>query len=290
MLDDTKSLARRVRNRIAPLPPQDSYPYISGDAYRLRCDFDLTKFGNSIDIILDTINVSDFCSIFVGGEKEGSLLLNFLVEKNLFTNWSLFFHNHDVSPSSTLVEKIVGHVKRVYAQGWLGQHESVQALPSGLENKCKLRNGVPSDFSKEIRRGIVRDREISVFISFKESNNLRERDGLKSIFSSLKGAYSPASPVNAKKYRKALLNSRYVVSPPGNGPDCHRTWESIYLGAIPIVLRHSWPFVGDSLPVLVVDSWQDALEQVNYGKNLEFDPRLHDPLLIWDRYVNDFFE
>jgi hypothetical protein len=269
--------------------PQDSYPYLSGDAYRLRCDLDLTTPGNAVEKILDTISISDFSSIFVGGEKEGRLLLNLLEENKLFTNWSLFFHNQDVSPSVTFVEKILERAKKVYAQGWLGKHESVKALPSGLENRCKLRNGIPSDFSREIRKGIARDRKISVFLSFKESNNLGERGNLRSIFDSVKASYSPESPINPKKYRQALLNSQYVVSPPGNGPDCHRTWESIYLGAIPIVLRQSWPFEGDPLPVLVVDSWQDAVELISTGRTHEFDPRLNNPLSLWDRYLNDYF-
>jgi hypothetical protein len=32
-----------------------------------------------------------------------------------------------------------------------------------------------------------------------------------------------------------MASHRFVVSPPGNGIDCHRTWESLYLGSIPIV-------------------------------------------------------
>ena len=31
--------------------------------------------------------------------------------------------------------------------------------------------------------------------------------------------------------------SKFVLSPPGNGFDCHRTYESILLGAVPIVVR-----------------------------------------------------
>ena len=30
-----------------------------------------------------------------------------------------------------------------------------------------------------------------------------------------------------KDYRKVLSNSYFVISPPGNGIDCHRTWEAL---------------------------------------------------------------
>ena len=53
----------------------------------------------------------------------------------------------------------------------------------------------------------------------------------------LPGKFEPeCGEADLHAYRQLLLRSKYVLSPPGNGPDCHRTWESIYLGAIPIVL------------------------------------------------------
>lgn len=36
---------------------------------------------------------------------------------------------------------------------------------------------------------------------------------------------------------KTIKEGVFVISPPGNGIDCHRTWEALVLGLIPIVLR-----------------------------------------------------
>ena len=52
---------------------------------------------------------------------------------------------------------------------------------------------------------------------------------------------------------------KFVASPFGAGPDCHRTWEAIAMGAVPIVRRHAGLnplFVGQ--PVLIVDKWSDV--------------------------------
>lgn len=54
----------------------------------------------------------------------------------------------------------------------------------------------------------------------------------------------------------------YVISPPGAGPDCHRHWESIMLGAIPIV---KWSVVTSILkdfPCLFVDYWGQVTEEL----------------------------
>lgn len=49
----------------------------------------------------------------------------------------------------------------------------------------------------------------------------------------------------------------FVVSPHGNGLDCHRTWESLVLGNIPIVRRSSLDPLYEGLPVVIVDDWSE---------------------------------
>jgi len=49
----------------------------------------------------------------------------------------------------------------------------------------------------------------------------------------------------------------FVVSPHGNGLDCHRTWESLVLGNIVIVKRSSLDPMYDGLPVVIVDDWRE---------------------------------
>jgi len=54
----------------------------------------------------------------------------------------------------------------------------------------------------------------------------------------------------------------FVLSPAGGGYDCHRTWEALILGCIPIVKRFNLPFerIYDDLPVLIVNEWSDVSE------------------------------
>ena len=55
--------------------------------------------------------------------------------------------------------------------------------------------------------------------------------------------------------------SRYVagISVRGNGLDCHRTWEMLSLGMVPILRRTRTPFddLFKDLPALLVDKWSD---------------------------------
>jgi hypothetical protein len=70
----------------------------------------------------------------------------------------------------------------------------------------------------------------------------------------------------AKKLKRIELwreKTRYafVVSPHGNGLDCHRTWESLVLGNIVIVKRSSLDPLYEGLPVVIVEDWREIDER-----------------------------
>lgn len=50
----------------------------------------------------------------------------------------------------------------------------------------------------------------------------------------------------------------FVISPHGNGLDCHRTWEALVLGNIPIVRHSRIVHLFKDLPVLIVRHWSDV--------------------------------
>jgi len=64
-----------------------------------------------------------------------------------------------------------------------------------------------------------------------------------------------------KVSRSALWREKtryaFVISPHGHGLDCHRTWESLALGNIPIVRRSPLDELYDGLPVVIVDAWDE---------------------------------
>jgi hypothetical protein len=61
---------------------------------------------------------------------------------------------------------------------------------------------------------------------------------------------------------KNMLNFKYVISPHGNGLDCHRTWEAIFLGCIPIVRTSALDPLFEGLPVLIVREWSHISQRL----------------------------
>jgi len=62
----------------------------------------------------------------------------------------------------------------------------------------------------------------------------------------------------------------FVISPHGNGLDCHRTWEALCLGCIPIVKTSGLDPLFEGLPVWIVRDWSEITETNMRSKVDEF--------------------
>lgn len=61
--------------------------------------------------------------------------------------------------------------------------------------------------------------------------------------------------MSRKRYWRTIANAAYVASPPGNGLDCHRTWEALYLGCIVIAEDNSLRNLYKGLKVITTRDW-----------------------------------
>jgi hypothetical protein len=79
-------------------------------------------------------------------------------------------------------------------------------------------------------------------------------------------------PVKTQRNNCWINMARYafVVSPHGNGLDCHRTWEALALGCIPIVKSSGIDPLFDELPVWIVKEWSDVTADAMRIKIEEF--------------------
>jgi hypothetical protein len=74
--------------------------------------------------------------------------------------------------------------------------------------------------------------------------------------------YYQTSPMNRKDSWNECIKYAFIVSPPGNGLDCHRTWECLCLGNIVIVKSSPLDSLFEDLPVLVVKEWTDITREL----------------------------
>ena len=73
------------------------------------------------------------------------------------------------------------------------------------------------------------------------------------------------------KYFTECKESHFVICPDGNGIDCHRNWEMLYIGVVPIIEKSYFheKIYGD-LPVLIVDSFKNINKDLLISKKNYF--------------------
>jgi hypothetical protein len=244
---------RNLLYRLGKRPIRSSFPFISGDTYRLHCKIDLSLD----DSFTGLSNLPQ--SIFITSGQISRLSTKVADESFDLSKSDLFIHNGDETVNHKYIIELARHFKTVYAVNWLGSHTKIKPIPIGLENVRFLRNGLPADFHvlADKTHPSFQERSIELLVAFSVHTNPGIRSAAFQIAREIVGAQIIETPIKPYEYLGLVRNSKFVLSPPGNGPDCHRTWEAIYLGAIPIVHASAWPFRDFDLPVIVLEDWED---------------------------------
>lgn len=248
-------LLRGILRRLKYATGRSSYPFISGDTYAALCDYQFNQ-----DLSLTGLKKnSESIKLFLPAYLKDQFISELKANKSNFSGDILVIHNYDNIPTDTEMTFFSKRFKKVHSVNWLGDKTIATPIPIGLENWSLLRNGVPRDFLRLIDQGLLPTsrRSIRILSSFSLETNSTERSRAIEFSRSNGDVFQMPAFTSPKKYREMLSNSAFVLSPPGNGADCHRTWEAIYLGAIPIVLKKYWPFSHLELPVLAVEDWSE---------------------------------
>jgi len=127
-----------------------------------------------------------------------------------------------------------------------------------LENLHHDQNGVV-DFFK-IYKNLSISKSNTILFGFNVHTNPLERQKALDVLSAHHLTVKIEKWHGPKGYLETLSKHKFVASPEGNGIDCHRTWEAIYLGVIPIVKRTvlSEYFYDLGLPILLISNWNEV--------------------------------
>ena len=252
-------LARRITRKLGFHRSGSSFPFISGDTYKALCDFAYDGNNPQFSQQLDGFSESSRRKLFVPLPLVPQFLEWSESDQRDFSAYELVLHNGDTLPQQDDLERLSSRFNSVKCVNWMGKARNIQAIPIGLENRSLHVNGVPKDFIKLIKDGIpeIQARKNQLLVSFNISTNTGERSNALDAAGGCTDVPMRQFQGSLRQYHRELISSKYVLSPPGNGVDCHRTWEAMYLGAIPIVKKKYWPFNHLDLPVIILEDWAD---------------------------------
>jgi hypothetical protein len=99
-------------------------------------------------------------------------------------------------------------------------------------------------------------------------------------------------PERIKRFEtwKNQIKYAFVLSPFGHGLDCHRTWEALCLGCIPIVIKSGLDPLYEGLPVLILNSYKEITTELLEKTIIEFKDKKWDmeklKLEYWVNKIN----
>ena len=249
-----------------------SKPFISGDTFR-----------SISDAVLDNLDAESLglaernllANVSIGAQRrvlfvDLKCLIDEKAQKN-FLDWSrkirpyvpsetsFVFHNGDNVPVQIFFSELFAIGFRSFSTNVIKPQSGVTSIPIGIENRRLGTNGILRYFLKSSKSVtfLPTSRPIDIYAAFNIATNPKERQlAANAIVEN--GHTMVSSRVHPRDYRSALSKALFVISPPGNGFDCHRTWEAIYFGAIPIVKTGTLAeeLYKDS-PIIVVDEWEE---------------------------------
>ncbi len=250
-----------------------STPYITGDGFRAHADhiFDET------DQTLQPGAITERSIVFVKTDMLDRFFTD--IHPAITCHYILITHNSDAAIPGRWQSMIDD--ERIIA--WFGQnvegysHQKLHPIPIGIANTY-IPHGNPRIFQKAERLIGNYPKTYMLYMNFAQSTYPIERTLVYNLFRQKAFCYTDRSSLTLEQYLMQLIRSRFVLSPRGNGLDCHRTWEALLMGAIPIVKTSSLDPLFEDLPVLIINDWHDITEafltqayqtlaQKNYNKH-----------------------
>lgn len=241
----------------------DTSPYISANFFRWRSQVtidkstDLTKI---MDLLKSHSNLK--INIFCHSDRF-SHLVTMLVGLGVDTSsWILFVGRGNGYFIPNEIYELASKFKYVYVQHLLGQIDyswNLRPLPTGIATQY-VSPGVINLMKKVsiMNNTDAKLRKTRILVNFDCSNNIQERLICYKVLQNHPSSYIIGKESFNFVFRK-MTEIMFVASPPGAGPDCYRTWEAIYAGAVPIVLEHAFPNYRKNYPVWVIHDWSELL-------------------------------
>lgn len=231
--------------------------YIHGDKFHCVADIVMSS-----DYPFDSSKIASISDKNAVVFSDGNHILQTLDELRFCKGkYILITHNGDQTIDELYLNRKSDNVLRWYGTNMNVCTEQTQGIPIGLARP----RWEPEFDHKAISRLLDKPKQLQnlALLNHTTHTNIKERSECEAWFKDK--PWCTFLPIEKGQKRIPIneciekVNSHlFMISPPGNGVDCHRTWEAIYLGVVPIVkssIAMRYFYYGTNLPMINVDNW-----------------------------------
>jgi hypothetical protein len=229
---------------------------VNANNYEEICDFSIIPtYGKYVTSDLLLRNSIIFCKT----DFIDYLFDNIKHSKN---EYILLTHHSDFPINEERWAKKPLCIKKWFAINPTVKHSDLIAIPLGLKTHkgSYLEPQYMTEwFADNINIFRQNTKQHNVYCNWNNTNTSRN-DILSALKqNNIKHTHDINMPFN--EYISRMSQHKFVISPPGNGIDCHRTWEALYVGCIPIVIKNSI-YNNWKLPILQVNDFNDITQDL----------------------------
>ena len=171
---------------------------------------------------------------------------------------TLLSHNSDHGVDNNYLEYLNSDkINKWFCQNRLTNHPKLFSLPIGIANSC-WDWGDSKIMDEVINEGYIDSNPYFIYANFSKGDGLRyeRRKDCYDILS--ENGIIMQESTDYKSYLQELKKHKFCLSPEGNGIDCYRTWEALYMRTIPICKRSVMvEEFAKTFPIYIVDDWKD---------------------------------
>ena len=207
----------------------------------------------------------------------------------------------DIFMTERMQQNFIEHPAIVhwFSQNLVTKHPKCTQIPIGMDfhsltnaQSHKWGEGMPPPAQEEAIKSIAAgapawsERSPLAYCNFQFRLDSRFDDDRRTAMSRMDPTALHIAPAFVPREQTWSDQSGYafVISPHGNGLDCHRTWEALALGCVPIMRHSPVDPLFEGLPVVLVDDWADVTAP--FMKTLYENPP---PLARPERLTRDFW-
>jgi hypothetical protein len=263
---------------------EENMVYVSSKGILQSCDIIPTDITSSTkNVTIDYSKIRDGSVVYIHGSAipEFSKNLNKLQHKIILVSGDsdesipdMVFDTKNDFKNFIESDKII----HWFSQNAIITHDKLTQIPIGLDyhtlanvSNHSWGSQQPPSEQEEILMNLKKNsvsfenREIKCYSNFHFNTSSSKfgydrTDAINKIDKELM-FYEPSQILRTESWKNQTKYA-FVVSPHGNGLDCHRTWEALVLGCIPIVKTSPLDLLFDNLPVLIVNDWSDVTREL----------------------------
>lgn len=211
---------------------------------------------NNIKIKLVT-GSSDVGAPYEISARTRTNLLEILTKSHSIIHW--FCQNYDSKEEILNIIPIpIGLDYHTLYQNGLNHEWGSYATPVQQETILDSVENNSNDFEDRINKSF------SFFHFFMLNRHDKDRHKANYVLDNKQENDFMEKKMNRTETWKLCSQYKYIISPHGNGLDCHRTYEAMCLGCIPVVRSSSLDLLYKDMPIIILDKWDDFnIEELN---------------------------